>query len=596
MNKRKACGPEKWWGFLCRLSRNTSGNVLMLTAAMIIPLTGMVGGALDLSRLYLVKARLQHACDAGALAGRRAMGGGAWGTDDRTVANQFFDSNFKAGAYGTGPLTRTFTQPSGGTIVHGTASASVPMTLMRVFGAPTQTIAVNCDSDMQMPNTDVMFVLDTTGSMADDPSGKNVNGGSTSKIAGLRNAVKCFYEVLAQLRTNGTCTTTITNTGIPVSTQLRFGFVPYSTNVNITNLNLPSSYFATSWPYQSREVYQQSWGSWSDTNISCGNEGSSTSSIQYQEINRTSTNRWGQTTTICVVQSHSLITTWHYGKIAQSLTGFSNSNASVSLPIGSNGQSRNVTWDGCTEESASTNDINTMNAGQLAPALPDALFLRASGTGSLSSSKMTTGDQYSTSDFYNSVRSDYYFCPTPARALQTWTTSDFDNYVNSLTPSGNTYHDVGMLWGGRLLSPEGIFSATNQTTPTGGQIQRHMIFMTDGDAQAFACDYQQFGIAWWDRRTDSNVGSASNCGGVNTSLTNDINTRLVALCTAVKAEPNTILWVISFGGTGIAKDTKTRLQKCATDTSHYFDATDNNSLQTAFQTIAAKIAQLRITG
>ncbi|WBO21251.1 TadE/TadG family type IV pilus assembly protein [Sphingomonas abietis] len=575
-----------------RMMRDKGGNVLMIAAAAMIPLTGMVGGAIDLSRLYLVKVRLQHACDAGALAGRRSMAGGAWGADDLSVANQFFTGNFLNGAYGTGTVTTAFTQPTGSTTVHGVASTTVPMTLMRVFAIPTKTVSVSCDSDMQMPNTDVMFVLDNTGSMSCDPNGNSCYSGSTSKIYGLKNAVKCFYEVLAQLKTNGSCTSTITNAGIANGTQLRFGFVPYTTNVNLKSLLLPSNYYATSWPYQSREVYQY-WGNWSNTNISCNNVPQNTSTTQYQKVT-TNNYGWGGGTS-CTVQSRTLSNEWHYGQVNLNLSGFSPSSSSVSLPIGNNYTNTSVTWDGCTEEAAATTDINSMADGQLAPALPDAIYLRASGTGSLSSNSMTTSDQYTTSNYYNSVRANFYFCPTAAQKLQTWSTSTFDNYVDSLVASGNTYHDVGMLWGGRLLSPEGIYKTDNTTTATGGQIQRHMIFMTDGDAQSFACDYQQFGIAWWDRRTDSNVGSASNCAGVNSTLSNDINTRLAALCTSVKAEPNTILWVISFGGTGIASDTKQRLQTCATDSSHYFDATSNASLQTAFQTIAAKIAQLRIT-
>lgn len=577
-----------------RLMRDKAGNVLMIAAAAMIPLTGMVGGALDLSRLYLVKVRLQHACDAGALAGRRSMAGGAWGTDDQTAANLFFDGNFTSGAYGTGTVTRTFTQPTGGTSVHGVVSTTVPMTLMRVFAIPTATVAATCDSDMQMPNTDVMFVLDNTGSMACDPNGNSCNSGSTSKIYGLKNAVKCFYEVLAQLETDGTCTTTITNSGIASGTQLRFGFVPYTTNVNVKSLSLPSSYFATSWPYQSREVYPY-WTTPTQTSAySC-----TTSANAANIPANTSTKKYttsGNTGSNCKVYVSTLSNEWHYGKVNLDLSSFTPSSSSVTLPIGNNYTSTSVAWDGCTEEAAATTNINTMNSGQLAPALPDALYLRASGTSSLSSGSMTTADQYTTSNYYNAVRANLYYCPTAAQNLKTWTTANFDTYVDSLVASGNTYHDVGMLWGGRLLSPEGIYSSSNTTTSTGGQIQRHMIFMTDGDAQAFACDYQQFGIAWWDQRTDSSVGSASNCVGVNTALSNDINTRLAALCTSVKAEPNTILWVISFGGTGIATDTKTRLQACATDSSHYFDATSNASLQTAFQTIAAKIAQLRITG
>ena len=64
------------------LARDVRGNTMAIMAATLIPLAGLVGGGIDISRMYIVKTRLQHACDAGALAGRKAMGGGAWDTDD----------------------------------------------------------------------------------------------------------------------------------------------------------------------------------------------------------------------------------------------------------------------------------------------------------------------------------------------------------------------------------------------------------------------------------------------------------------------------------------------------------------------------------
>src|SRR3546814_4518348 len=67
-------------GFLTRLLHNEAGNTLAIVAAAIFPLAGMIGGGLDMSRLYLAKTRLQQACDAGALAGRKAMGSGSLST------------------------------------------------------------------------------------------------------------------------------------------------------------------------------------------------------------------------------------------------------------------------------------------------------------------------------------------------------------------------------------------------------------------------------------------------------------------------------------------------------------------------------------
>jgi len=45
--------------------------------------------------------------------------------------------------------------------------------------------------------------------------------------------------------------------------------------------------------------------------------------------------------------------------------------------------------------------------------------------------------------------------------LTTMTASDrssFNTYINALQPVGGTYHDSGMVWGIRLLSPCGMFA------------------------------------------------------------------------------------------------------------------------------------------
>ena len=56
-----------------RLRRDVRGNTLAMMAIALIPISAMVGSGIDTARLYVVKVRLQQACDAGALAGRKAM-------------------------------------------------------------------------------------------------------------------------------------------------------------------------------------------------------------------------------------------------------------------------------------------------------------------------------------------------------------------------------------------------------------------------------------------------------------------------------------------------------------------------------------------
>ena len=65
-------------GVMSRLLKNEEGNVLVLFAVAVIPFFGLVGGGVDMSRIYLTQTRLQGACDAGALIGRKTMGIGTW--------------------------------------------------------------------------------------------------------------------------------------------------------------------------------------------------------------------------------------------------------------------------------------------------------------------------------------------------------------------------------------------------------------------------------------------------------------------------------------------------------------------------------------
>lgn len=652
---------------MAALARDKRGNTLAIIAASLIPLAGMVGGGVDLSRMYIVKTRLQHACDAGALAGRKQMGGGTWAFNNnaaRTAAERFFDANIQASPYGASSVTRSFTESAGK--VTGTASATLPMTLMRVLGKTTETLSVTCDAEMRLPNTDVMFVLDVTGSMGS----KAVSSDSQTKMEALRSAVKCFYEIVARLDTTENCAGGAPSGGTSNTVQIRFGFMPYATNVNVGKL-LPTSFIADSWPYQSREpqwttTTTQQWGAvvdttgspgsgdsdwsdWTNTGHSCWgapsdqNNVSGTFTIDTAVVTSGNTRTW-QTRTYskynidyqtswsgwsCSVQSRSRGTgsytvvqhtqtattvtqqtfnRWRYAQITHNVSGLKNGsswNNSVSLPIGYQGTARSVTWDGCIEERQTVSqssyspipsgakdlDIDLVpNSGDPStlwgPALPGAIFAR-----DVQSywSELDRDESLTTADYYNNVP---YYCPTEAKKLQAWpTASNFESYVNGLTPNGNTYHDIGLLWGARFISPTGIFRSENEYTSQGGEIERHLIFMTDGEACTGDTDYAAYGFPWLDRRT-TDPSSAPTGGCLTTgTITQQVNARTQAICTAVKNK-NITLWVIWFGAS--SSTIEGMMQSCATP-GRYFAARNATDLQNTFRSIADQISQLRLT-
>ncbi|TPG04436.1 TadE/TadG family type IV pilus assembly protein [Sphingomonas oligophenolica] len=630
-----------WRSFLGTLRRDVRANTLAIMAAMLFPLAGLVGGGIDVARIYITKTRLQHACDAGVLAGRKAMGGGTWGQNNsypNTSAVQFFDANYKNGSYGAGNPVVAFSENAGK--VTGNASVQLPMTLMKIFAVAPKTLAVSCATEMRLPNTDIMFVLDTTGSMGDTPSGD-----SQSKMASLKVAVKCFYEVVARLKTDANCTTGSPGGGTGSAVQVRFGFVPYATNVNVGYLLNPG-WFASQWGYQSRAPR---W--W----ISQGNPQITTQNVVFTKVSQSNCTDAGlaaagynsttatygnnnttkdETTTInratswdnpkggtCyatetkTVSKYSMqenvaggpsdqFIDYHYGKITQSIAGLKNGgswNSSFTLPLGTNGATKTIKWDGCIEErqtvgaasyipipsGAKDLDIDatptTGDASSLwGPALPGMIFTRNGGAG------WTQTESYTTNDYPN--QSGYY-CPVPATKLQAWPdASAFDSYVDTLTPNGNTYHDIGLLWGARLMSPTGLFSTENAFTPQGGEIQRNLIFMTDGDPCTGVGNYQAYGVAWFDRRqTDPATAPTDGCTTTGT-LTQQVNARTDAICSAIKNK-NITLWVITFGY--VAPSTVTRMTNCASP-DRYFSASNAATLQQTFASIANQISQLRI--
>jgi hypothetical protein len=217
------------------------------------------------------------------------------------------------------------------------------------------------------------------------------------------------------------------------------------------------------------------------------------------------------------------------------------------------------------------------------PMLGNATWGRFTPSGSCGNSGNTINTVYTTCD---EGKNNSYECPTAGRKLTEYTTpTSLVSYIDSLAVSGNTYHDIGMLWGARLISPTGIFGSENDYTPSGRPIQRHLIFMTDGDTQTTRANYTSQGMPFWDRRQ-------FNSEPTDTQVKDLANARLVALCTAVK-NMNITLWVISYGG-GITTETGGRLNQCATP-GHYYSASNGPALIAQFRQIASEISELRLT-
>lgn len=646
--------------FMRRLLRDKTANTLAISAAALVPLMAMVGGGVDASRYYMAAARMQSACDAGALATRQAMTTTTMSTAQRQIGLNFFDQNFNDGLFGVTGRTRNYTANSSG-VVTGTASGVLPATIMGAFGYTQFNISVSCSAEVNISNTDIMFVLDVTGSMAQCPNGSNCGGGAGSKIVALRQAVMSFYETVQSATSTGA--------------QVRYGMVPYSSQVNV-GYSLPRVHLINRHSYQSRvarfreetttipgngvrpgdtivisdqlewlprdtanfgvtgtdvlrfrnsnrsareaaeefcfedlpgtyTVNNETWRVYDDTEFvnpqwetgATNNRAACRGRVRKTRVatqadvvpDRTETNIVFQDYLYCRVEignatpcgvTNPAGSPQGWETIAN-LSAFYVGNRRVNLPTGVNGAMESHTWAGCIEEPdtvladnynpipAGAHDLNinlvpANDSQRWRPALLSAVYDRG-GPNNVASNNWVTG--YST-------------CPVPARTLAPITQAELQTYVDSLTTAGNTYHDIGMVWGARFISPRGIFAANNTSAPNGDPISRHIVFMTDGAQQNWNTDYATHGVERMDRRITGN--------GDEDLLEARRASRLQAICRAAKQEGITV-WVVAFG-TALT----TELENCASP-GRAFPASDNATLTARFREIAQKIAALRLT-
>ena len=633
--------PDTSHGLMTRLAADSSGNTLMLMAAGLLPLMAMIGGGVDISRAYLAESRLQQACDAGVLAARKELGsqvaaGGSIPSTVATIGHEFFDLNYQDGQYGT-KNTNFQMMLEGDYSITGTASVDVPTTLMTIFGFDNVPVDVNCGSQLNFPNIDLMMVLDVTGSMRHTNSGD-----SLSRIDSLRQVVKNFHNEIESNKNPGT--------------RMRYGFVPYSTNVNVGHL-LQDDWMVKEWTYQSRveaskisvtagRTYERNWSYVSGTRddwdnwpvestypatwnagatadqagyYSCNNAlpadtvtytetdlGNSSIEVQgsppailyvsemqllengrryKQELNgNTCEVQYLDATNYVqnferVTEVPSLQDNWTYKPVKKDVTNWRSETAGCieerksSFISDYNSVDLSVNPDLDIDRVPTAGDADT----QWRPRYPDEIYAR-SWTSEYGGS-WTTGEVTSPDDYYKTGNTWWSACPAAAKKLSEMTAAEVDTYLNTFSPYGATYHDIGMIWGARLLSPTGLFSADNVDVGA-SSTSRHLVFLTDGQTEPYDMAYGAYGVEPLDqRRWDSSSAM---------SLQETVNERFLFACKEAKKK-NITVWVIAFG---------TSVNKYMTDCAgggRYFEAKDATELAKAFSTIAQTLGDLRVS-
>jgi hypothetical protein len=184
-------------------------------------------------------------------------------------------------------------------------------------------------------------------------------------------------------------------------------------------------------------------------------------------------------------------------------------------------------------------------------------------------------------------------CVTAARGLQRYADeAAFKAYTDTLVAinTSNTQHDIGMVWGARLLSQDGIFGPANRDSaaPQGYQVSRHLVFMTDGVMNSQKWYYGPWGISRLDGRDvpTSQLDVADNSDDMN----NKHYRRMEMICNAARQKGFTV-WVVGFGMTTLPD----QLKNCASGPENAVVASSSSALTAEFQKIAKNIGGLRLT-
>lgn len=684
---------------LGRLGRDNAGNTLAIAAASLLPMMALIGGGIDVSRSYMAKTELQSACDAGVLAGRKAMSKtGVYENPEKLKASKMFNFNFVGSKFSARNLAFSTSSNADGQVL-GTASVELPTLVMKIFDKDKVDLSVNCMAELQIGNVDVMFVLDNTHSMLCTPEDQKnpctqlaINN-NTTRFYGLKEAVKDFHK---------TINSSVTDT----RTRIRYGFVPYAMTVNVNGLfsdtlaPLPSSAIADSSTYWSRvakygpdtfvtapytgkdgnavnttEYYYNSGGT--KTKISSSNctkfgnntyptstginpvpgggpapAASTTTTYSYGGRDGSGTNEycWRKKSVVTTTYTGTTwyeFSQWIYRQEpintatykTRGTTTFATTVKADSTTPGANSRSRFAkeydmvelaaasaagevtgvstttdTWNGCIEERATEEPYGSYDFDPIPSTAYDLQFDTKATTDATRWKPMWQTMYYEPKNtrtyYFKLSNAQWYsnsgktttanpsspptthpteYCPAEMRLFdtkyatlstnKTLIPTELTNYLNTLAPAMYTYHDIGMIWGGRLTSPTGLFAANVNKDADKINVSRHIIFMTDGQLQPEEAAYSAYGIENYDHRIAPS--------GSESTIYNRHMARFEAMCKAIKSQGTTI-WVVSFAST-----MTTQLQNCATAGRAYY-SNNTTALRNTFKYIAAQVADLRL--
>ncbi|MAE50994.1 MAG: hypothetical protein CMH27_04215 [Micavibrio sp.] len=515
------------FAFAKRYVRNLSGAIAIMFAFMAPAIVGSAGFALDYAMAYLVQQRLAQAIDASALAGA------AESTDEAEIESrirQFFAENYPADKVG---FTFEPQVEVVGDEVRVTGNARYDTSFVRILGIDEIEMQVKTVVARKVQGIEVVLVLDNTGSM-----------GWNNNITSLKRASQSFINIMFDNASR--------------DEFVRIGLVPYSNSVRVGSYGLGKNPDGSQY-----------------------RDGSSFVTLPHD---------------VSVTNNHNASSGWYGCVIEHNGTNY---NENATYVDGSYGQlwKSGVNWNGhgwdpargdndsypydvfpdlADGESEYEGPFDIYQYGDVERRCVESTYVCTRWRNGRCRSGYNRCDAYDGYEYDVSSRPNNS-CPyaqiVPINSDRDFLLSqvDPDDY-NVMYPHGNTLGNIGMLWGGRLLSPAPPF--TEGKAWDSEYWKKAIVMMTDGDNTRNGT-YSSF----WDT-SNNNYNVAT------------YNQRFEETCTNLK-KMGVLIYTVTFTS-GINDNTKGYYKRCATSEDQYYDAPGQEDLEEAFRKIARELSTLHI--
>jgi Flp pilus assembly protein TadG len=544
---------KHWRAFqaqVAKFMRARRGNVAMIFALSLVPLTVAAGAGLDLSRALMERARLAEALDAAGLAVGASQN---LSTDQiQQLATAYFDANYTIDpSFGARPQLQV--TPGEGTVTLS-ASVDMPTTLMHVVGINTLSVGYSSKIVWGQTKLWVALVLDNTGSMcqpyrSDGPC-TDVPSGKQTKIGALKTATSNLLTLLKGASAH--------------DGDVLVSIVPFTKDVNVGTSHAGDSWInwsdwesapangtpsssvgpGSSCPYSTRDegyVCQSTpvngsssvssipssgtYAGYICPGVDNGSDNNGRASRYYNgcynstPITRTVSSCWGKSNCTC---------TGGWNSVCTQISGYSHAWI----------VNDHSTWTGCVMDRNQDYDVSVTTP-------------TSSGTNFYA--------ENSTTCYYSSTVNLAPITPlTDIRTSSGWAT--LSDAVDAMQANGNTNQTIGIIHGIQTLMSGNPYNAGTLPPYT----SKVLIILSDG------------------LNTQNRWSSSAN----------SINDREKLACQAAK-DQGAVIYTLFVDLNGAQGDS-TPLKDCATDTSHYFDLTSADQIDTAFKTIGTQITQLRV--